>query len=285
MNRYTTTMEGFTQTVSQLHTLADEAKQAYDNGKLTNGQMLESSRNRIQAIADEIYNVANRVDTGSIVFDNLIKSFITYQIWFDDGWKKYCQGDIRNKRQNEQTWYTYMNSIEPIHYIQLGVNTINSRVFELESFIKGTNKNLQMVINDMPSQLQVMASIQMQVETLKINQSNILTDDYIISLISKAMQDRDTKIASSEKNIHILQDRIEYLISEAIKPKDDEIAALKQRIEVLEKAVNPMPDYDYEMYANHIAPFKDELIIAGRMMSKMYIGRSRLPVATIVSKQ
>ncbi len=60
---------------------------------------------------------------------------------------------------------------------------------------------------------------------------------------------------------------------------------LKQRIEVLEKAVNPMPDYDYEMYANHIAPFKDELIIAGRMMSKMYLGRSRLPVATIVSKQ
>ncbi len=66
--------------------------------------------------------------------------------------------------------------------------------------------------------------------------------------------------------------------------RDAEIDKLKHRVEVLEKAVNPMPDYDYKEYTRRIAPFKDELIIAGRMMSKMYLGRSRLPVATIVSQ-
>src|SRR5574343_655568 len=79
--------------------------------------------------------------------------------------------------------------------------------------------------------------------------------------------------------------QMEYLIAEAMKSKDAEIATLKQRIDVLEKIVNPMPDYDYNEYANRIAPFKQELIIAGRMMSKMHLGRSRLPVATIVTKQ
>ncbi len=42
--------------------------------------------------------------------------------------------------------------------------------------------------------------------------------------------------------------------------RDAEIDKLKHRVELLEKAVNPMPDY--ELYANRIAPFKQELIIA-----------------------
>ncbi len=249
-------MEGFTQTVAQLRALVDEAKQVYDYGKLTNGQMLENSRNRIQDIAGEIYNKAILVNTGSIVFDNLIRIALSEHIYWSNG---YQQTSIRNMHLNNHTWYTYMKSMHPnqmSNHIQCGVSQLNSLITQLENTIQGFDKDVRVQFGDPLTMLQMIASTQMQVEILKNNQAQVITEEHISNMIAEAM-----------------------------KPKDDEIAALKQRIEVLEKAVNPMPDYDYEMYANHIAPFKDELIIAGRMMSKMYLGRSRLPVATIVSKQ
>ncbi len=95
------------------------------------------------------------------------------------------------------------------------------------------------------------------------------------------------------KGIHITKNLITDMVIKVSKDsrfnkstndRDAEIAELKHRVEILEKAVNPMPDYDYKEYASRIAPFKHELVIAGRMMSRIHLGRSRLPVATIVAE-
>ncbi len=77
--------------------------------------------------------------------------------------------------------------------------------------------------------------------------------------------------------------RIAYLITEMVikvskdnrfnkamkDDRDAEIDKLKHRVELLEKAVNPMPDYDYEEYTRRIAPFKDELIIVCNALKRI----------------
>jgi hypothetical protein len=119
-------MEGFTQVVERLNSLVEEADQTFKSGVIiTNGTrgMLESNRDRLVQIADELKEIQENHNTGNPVFDNMISVILMHH----------------------HNWYTqyieYLSKVENpkpaligfYHTISMSEGTMNTTIFPYNS--------------------------------------------------------------------------------------------------------------------------------------------------------
>jgi chromosome segregation ATPase len=141
-------MESFAKTINNIKSLI------YKMRDINSGDVLD--------IADEIYDIAEGVNTGSIVFDNLVRNSITqytvvhngvydYSIVYKDG------DDVPN------TWYMYLRNGDT----EEGVKELDRKIAMLEDVMNGASSRVSVQFEQPSTILHLIGTTQVDIEQAK----------------------------------------------------------------------------------------------------------------------
>lgn len=261
----------------------DVIQNEYNKGKMTNG-MLESSKNRILELADQIYDMANTCKTDNPVFDQFIKQLIT----------KYCPSQFSpiDAKCNNSSWWSFCKQnvaeghcqlhnspikyvidllkalIDPSSFEYLYFNVVSSQYYSLFYVLLGQRiRYLNNTHTKDYKQLQkTVSEFQADVcDYKKINEEVKQTEDKLIDRIEYTrkdmllmyhefanMKDRMTKLEGDLEKERDTNQQLREQLSNAYQMNQLAISDLKKELLInngtLEyiKNIKFSPEYDYD---------------------------------------
>ncbi len=246
-------MEKFVEALEKIRDLMEEFRQVHEAGmvKMQDGSMgmLESSQQKIGEIADEIYNIGDKIDTG----DKMLDWFLVHMVCFTmNDTKRVNSPDVAE-------WHKYMRQGLSGNDYQWLKTTNLGMLLQLLSFDENTFH---------------------AVEQLLTRTSRIARLYPVVFAMTRSYLDQRASEARRNAKVSELEQQLEASHAD-VSTLRQEVAILRDRI----KDVIPEPVvYDYEELRARIRPFKTDLLVLQRIFIRMIRKNLAIPVASAVAK-